>query len=85
MREVTPVTTAATAQKPVAAQPVTAAPLRPANSTGGVSVISKALKITGQLESTEDICIDGEVEGDVRGVSVTAGSGAKVKGTVYGR
>jgi cytoskeletal protein CcmA (bactofilin family) len=50
----------------------------------GVSVISKALKITGQLESTEDIRIDGEVDGDVRGVSVTVGSGAKVKGTVYG-
>jgi cytoskeletal protein CcmA (bactofilin family) len=50
----------------------------------GVSVISKALKITGQLESTEDIRIDGEVEGDVRAVSVTVGSGAKVKGTVYG-
>jgi cytoskeletal protein CcmA (bactofilin family) len=50
----------------------------------GVSVISKALKITGQLESTEDIRIDGQVDGDVRAVSVTVGSGAKVKGTVYG-
>ena len=49
-----------------------------------VSVISKALKITGQLESTEDIQIDGVVEGDVRAVTVTVGNGAKVKGTVYG-
>jgi cytoskeletal protein CcmA (bactofilin family) len=49
-----------------------------------VSVISKALKITGQLESTEDIRIDGEVNGDVRAVSVTVGSNARVKGTVYG-
>ena len=49
-----------------------------------VSVISKALKITGQLESTEDIQIEGEVEGDVRAVSVKVGGGAKVKGTVYG-
>ena len=49
-----------------------------------VSVISKALKITGQLESTEDIQIDGIVEGDVRAVSVVVGNGAKVKGTVYG-
>jgi len=49
-----------------------------------VSVISKALKITGQLESTENIQIDGEVDGDVRGVSVKVGSGAKVKGTVHG-
>ncbi|HTT97905.1 MAG TPA: polymer-forming cytoskeletal protein [Rhizomicrobium sp.] len=53
-------------------------------STGGVSVISKALKITGQLESTEDIRIDGEVNGDVRAVSVTVGNNARVKGNVYG-
>lgn len=50
----------------------------------GVSVISKALKITGQLESTEDIQIEGEIEGDVRGLSVKVGSNAKVHGTVYG-
>jgi cytoskeletal protein CcmA (bactofilin family) len=55
-----------------------------ASRTPSVSVISKALKITGQLESTEDIRIDGEVDGDVRAVSVTVGSGARVKGTVYG-
>jgi cytoskeletal protein CcmA (bactofilin family) len=49
-----------------------------------VSVISKALKITGQLESTEDIQIDGQIEGDVRGMTVRVGSNAKVKGTVFG-
>jgi cytoskeletal protein CcmA (bactofilin family) len=48
------------------------------------SVISKALKITGELESTEDIQIDGEIEGDVRGVGVKIGQNAKVRGTVYG-
>ena len=48
------------------------------------SVISKALKITGQLESTEDIQIDGQIEGDVRGVGVKIGQNAKVKGSVYG-
>src|SRR6202012_5923299 len=61
-------------------QPMTSAPA----SSGGVSVISKALKITGQLESTEDIRIDGEVNGDVRAVSVTVGNNAKAKGNVYG-
>ena len=83
-REVTPVPVAAAAAKPVQPnlQPApTAAPVR---STGGTSVISKALKITGQLESTEDIRIDGEVNGDVRAVSVTVGNNAKVKGNVYG-
>ena len=48
------------------------------------SVISKALKITGELESTEDIQIDGQIEGNVRGVGVKIGQNAKVKGTVYG-
>jgi len=71
----------ATAQPLAAARP--AAPI-PAPQTPGVSVISKALKITGQLESTEDIEINGQIEGDVRGVHVTVGSNAKVKGTVYG-
>jgi cytoskeletal protein CcmA (bactofilin family) len=61
----------------------TAQTLSPAPS-GGVSVISKALKITGQLESTEDIRIDGEIDGDVKAASVTVGPNARVKGTVYG-
>ena len=54
--------------------------------TGAImaSVISKALKITGELESTEDIQIDGQIEGDVRGVGVKIGQNAKVKGTVFG-
>jgi len=79
------------AQKESAAsKPANPAPLsqtsQPSAKTGAhmASVISKALKITGQLESTEDIQIDGEIEGDVRGVGVKIGQNAKVKGTVYG-
>jgi cytoskeletal protein CcmA (bactofilin family) len=68
-------------RKPTTTQP----PTNPgASRMSSVSVISKALKITGQLESTEDIQIDGNVDGDVRAVSVIVGNGAKVKGTVYG-
>ena len=64
----------------------TAKPSPPPAKTGVpmASVISKALKITGELESTEDIQIDGQIEGDVRGVGVKIGQNAKVKGTVYG-
>jgi cytoskeletal protein CcmA (bactofilin family) len=84
--DTTRVQTPAPAPEPVRPQPVsqpmTTSAARP--SSTGVSLISRALKITGQLESTEDIRIDGEVDGDVRGVSVTVGNGAKVKGTVYG-
>ncbi|MEI9932705.1 MAG: polymer-forming cytoskeletal protein [Rhizomicrobium sp.] len=73
---------AAEIKKPQAVvQPMTASV---STTPGGVSVISKALKITGQLESTEDIRIDGEVNGDVRAKSVTVGNSAKVKGNVYG-
>jgi cytoskeletal protein CcmA (bactofilin family) len=67
--------------------PVSTAKPTPTTVKTGVpmaSVISKALKITGELESTEDIQIDGEIEGDVRGVGVKIGQNAKVKGTVYG-
>ncbi|MBU6297535.1 MAG: polymer-forming cytoskeletal protein [Alphaproteobacteria bacterium] len=77
----------AEAKRPQAtAQPLshTAPPPPPKAAASTVSVISKALKITGQLESTEDIQIDGMVDGDVRGVSVTVGGDAKIKGTVYG-
>lgn len=70
--------------KPVQPAATPAADLSSAKSAGP-SVISKALKITGQLESTEDIRIDGEVEGDIHGVAVTVGNGAKVKGSVYGQ
>ena len=65
----------------------TPAPSPTSTSKAGASmasVISKALKITGELESTEDIQIDGQIEGDVRGVGVKIGQNAKVKGTVYG-
>ncbi len=48
------------------------------------SRISSALKVTGQLESEEDIQVDGHVEGDIRARKVTIGAGATVKGTVYG-
>jgi len=71
------------------AKPVQAAAslVKPTPTKQGVSmasVISKALKITGELESTEDIQIDGQIDGDVRGVGVKIGQNARVKGTVYG-
>ena len=65
-----------------AATPTAAPSTRTGERMG--SVISKALKITGELESTEDIQIDGTIDGDVRGVGVKIGQNAKVKGTVYG-
>jgi cytoskeletal protein CcmA (bactofilin family) len=65
------------------AQPISSVSPSAVSRSQGVSVISKAVKITGQLESTEDIQIDGEIDGDVRGVNVKVGGNAKVKGTVF--
>ncbi|MGH6889889.1 MAG: bactofilin family protein [Rhizomicrobium sp.] len=76
---------AAPAPHPAPAEPRRSQPASPsAQGTAAVSVISKALRITGQLESTEDIHIEGEVDGDIRGGSVKIGHSAKVKGTIYG-
>jgi cytoskeletal protein CcmA (bactofilin family) len=83
----TPVAAAPTPPPPTPQQSENRRVQMPASSTSSapsVSVISKALKITGQLESTEDIHIEGEVEGDVRGGSVKVGQSAKINGTVYG-
>ena len=69
---------------PIQARPADhAAPAktRPASEP---SRISSALKVTGQLESDEDIQIDGHIEGDIRARKVTIGAGATVKGTVFG-
>ncbi len=93
-------TTPAVPGKPAAVQPapatapVTEAPrseaprqAAPAPRPAGpeqVSLISASLKITGQLESDEDIQIDGQVEGDIRARKVSIGPKASVKGTVFG-
>jgi cytoskeletal protein CcmA (bactofilin family) len=90
-----PGATSAPPQQPAAAPapaPQTTAAPRPqayaqptaSGQAPSVSHISKALKITGQLESTEDIQIEGEIDGDVRAVTVKVGANAKVKGTVRG-
>jgi cytoskeletal protein CcmA (bactofilin family) len=78
----TPIKSETPSPMPIETRRAAAYPLT--SSQESVSVISKALKITGQLESTEDIQIDGEIDGDVRANSVKVGSNAKVKGTVYG-
>lgn len=73
----------ATPRPQAVAQPIS---VSTPNTSGApmTSVLSKAVKITGQIESTENIQIDGNVEGDVKGVNVKIGNGARVKGTVRG-
>ncbi|MBE0413061.1 polymer-forming cytoskeletal protein [Yoonia sp.] len=46
------------------------------------SVLSSDLFITGNLKTTGDIQVEGEVEGDIRAHLLTVGEGATVKGEV---
>ena len=46
------------------------------------SIISSDLKITGNLESTGDIQVDGTVTGDISSRTLTIGEAAHVKGSV---
>ena len=65
-------------------QSVPAATASSPRADAGPSVISAALSVVGRLESAGDIQIDGKVEGDVKGQAVRIGSGAVIKGTVFG-
>ena len=62
--------------------PAAAAPRANGNGSATQSIISRDLKIKGDLICNGDIQIDGEVEGDVQGRSITVGEGADVHGTI---
>jgi cytoskeletal protein CcmA (bactofilin family) len=55
---------------------------RRSNGSTTQSIISRDLKIKGDLVCNGDIQIDGEVEGDVQSRSITIGEGADVRGTI---
>jgi cytoskeletal protein CcmA (bactofilin family) len=55
-----------------------------ANSSAVPSIISADLKIIGNMQSSGDIQVDGQVEGDVLSRTLTVGEGASVKGSVRG-
>ena len=55
---------------------------RRSNGNPTHSIISRDLKIKGDLICNGDIQIDGEVEGDVQSRSITIGEGADVRGTI---
>ena len=57
-----------------------AVPSKPGN--GAPSIISPILKITGDLNSSGDIHIDGEVAGDITSGGLTISQSGKSKGTI---
>lgn len=73
------------APKMPAAAPTTSAPDFKASAPKAkpaASVLSSDLLITGNLKTTGDILIEGQVDGDIRAHLLTVGEGATVKGEV---
>jgi cytoskeletal protein CcmA (bactofilin family) len=62
----------------------TAAPAKRTGRTGAVpSIVSGDLCVTGSLNTTGDMQIDGIVEGDVRSVGLVIGEKAEVHGEIW--
>lgn len=70
---------AAAAAPAVPPAPATAPKAKPPAST-----LSSDLVIKGDIRSTGDIIVEGNVEGDIRAHQLTVGEGATVKGEVVG-
>jgi len=66
-----------------AAPVASAAPKRLGRSGTAPSIISGDLTVTGTLNSTGDMQIDGIVEGDVRSVGLVIGERAEIHGEIW--
>lgn len=62
--------------------PVTSTPTSQTKAKPGMSVLSSDLVITGNVRSSGDIQIEGNVEGDIRAQTLIVGETATVKGEV---
>ena len=65
---------------PAAAAPGTEYRAAPPKAKPPASILSSDLQIIGNLRTTGDIQIEGQVEGDIRAHLLTVGEGAMVKG-----
>ena len=65
--------------------PKQSAPAAPAYEEGEEAIIGPSIKIKGDLSGSEDLLIEGEVEGSVKlsDHTVTVGSSGKVKASIY--
>ncbi len=76
---------AAAAPKPVAKSTGTPAEFKSSvapKAKPPASILSADLLVTGNLKTTGDIQVEGQVEGDIRAHLLTVGEGATVKGEV---
>jgi cytoskeletal protein CcmA (bactofilin family) len=73
--------------------PAPTAPLRPAESTyrdsvhSEIATIGKSVVVKGELSGSEDLIVDGEVEGSItlRGQSLTIGPNGRVRANIEAR
>lgn len=63
---------------PKASEPAPA----PRKTSAEPSIISADLRVVGDLHCSGDLQVKGNVEGDIKGKSVTIGEGAQVQGSV---
>ena len=56
----------------------------PAKAKPPASILSADLLVTGNMKTTGDIQVEGQVDGDIRAHLLTVGEGATVKGEVVG-
>jgi cytoskeletal protein CcmA (bactofilin family) len=80
----TAATTDATAPKPASPAPAPAPDFKAAapKAKPPASQLASDLHITGNIKTTGDVQIEGQVEGDIRAHLLTVGEGATVKGEV---
>src|SRR5271157_1221022 len=67
--------------------PAATAPLRPAEPVRESATIGKSVVVKGELSGSEDLVVDGEVEGSIalRGQSLTIGPNGRVRANVEAR
>lgn len=79
---------AATAQAPVASPVRSPEPLRAEGSRSGeVATIGKSVVVKGELSGSEDLYVDGQVEGSIslRGQTLTVGPNGQVRANIEAR
>jgi cytoskeletal protein CcmA (bactofilin family) len=57
-------------------------PIPPRHAASGTSIIGADLTITGSLESTGEVQIEGEVQGDIRANRIVVGAEATITGAL---
>lgn len=58
---------------------------QPGDPTGEISVIGRGIEITGNIEASVDLHLEGKVTGDVRCATLILGEDAVIRGNVYAR